>query len=200
MHQILKSISYILHPLIMPILGVTYYFYITPAFAPKEIVYPKLISLAILTIILPLLVYFLLKTIGRAQSIHLNTTKERILPLGINSIIIFIILKRIFIPSEYIELYFFFIGILISTLICLFLAFFNFKASIHMIGIMGLFTFFICLSSHFGININIFLAVMSILIGALATSRLHLEAHNFKEIIMGSIVGIFPQLLLGLYW
>ena len=36
--------------------------------------------------------------------------------------------------------------------------------------------------------------------GAIATSRLHLKAHTFKELIMGVFVGILPQLILIRYW
>lgn len=200
MNQLLKSVSYVFHPLIMPILGVIFYFYITPAYTPKEAIYAKLISLSILTIILPLLIYFLLKTIGKVETSNLNTTKERILPLGINCIIIYMVIQRVILPTEYKELYVFFLGILISNMVCLLLAFIKFKASIHLIGLTGLFAFLICLSSRFAINMNVLFAFMSVCTGALATSRLHLKAHNFKEIIVGMIIGILPQLLLGFLW
>ena len=60
--------------------------------------------------------------------------------------------------------------------------------------------FFIALSIHFSININGTLAIMSIIIGAVATSRLHLNAHTYIELIMGIFVGAIPQLLLVNYW
>lgn len=200
MDRILKSVSYIFHPILMPILGVLFYFYISPRFTPEQIIYAKLISVFILTIVLPILMYFLLKTLGKVQTNNLKTTRERILPLAINCVIMLIILQLILTEAAYMELYFFFVGILISNMTCLLLAVFKFKASIHMIGISGLFTFFIYLSIHFNININALLALLSIIIGAVATSRLHLKAHNFSELVMGLFVGILPQLLLGNYW
>ena len=115
MNRLLKSISFIFHPLIMPLLGVIFYFSKSPRFIPFEIIQGKLISICILTIILPILIYFLLKTLGKTGSIYLKTAQERILPLGLNSIIIYLILKRVFPPNEIIELYFFFVGILLST-------------------------------------------------------------------------------------
>ena len=69
-----------------------------------------------------------------------------------------------------------------------------------MIGISGLFMFFIAISIHFSININGTLALMSIIIGAIATSRLHLKAHTYKELIMGVFIGLIPQLILVNYW
>jgi hypothetical protein len=83
---------------------------------------------------------------------------------------------------------------------CLMLAIIKFKASIHMISISGLFMFFIALSIHFSININGTLVLMSIITGAVATSRLHLKAHTPKELIMGIFIGAFPQFILINYW
>lgn len=200
MDKLLKSISYIFHPLLMPLLGVIFYFLKTPRFIPEEIIKAKLVSLFILTILLPILLYFLLKTLGKVKSINLETTKERIYPLLLNCIIIVLILKRILTPSQSIELYYFFLGILISNMASLLLAFFKFKASLHIIGISGLCMFFVALSIHFSININGMLALMSIAIGAIATSRLHLKAHNSIELIMGFFIGLIPQLILVNYW
>ena len=200
MDRLLKSISFIFHPLLIPLAGVGFYFLVSPRFTPQEIIYAKLISLSILTIVLPILLYFLLKTIGKVETVYLKTTNERIFPLFLNCIITLILLKRILTQDQFIELYFFFLGILISNMACLILAFFKFKATIHMIAISGLFMFFIILSIHFSTNINEILALMSIVTGAVATSRLHLKAHNYKELLMGFFIGVMPQLILVNYW
>jgi len=200
MNNILKSISFIFHPLIIPILGVAFYFTKSPRYIPFQIIEAKLISLFILTFLLPILLYFLLKTLGKAKSIYLETTKERIFPLIVNCLVILLVVNRILTANQILELYYFFIGILISTLACLFLAFFKFKVSMHMISIAGLFMFFIALSIHFSININGTLAIMCILTGAIATSRLHLKAHSNIELIIGFFIGFIPQLILLKYW
>lgn len=200
MDKLLKSISYIFHPLIMPLLGVIFYFSKSPRYIPVEIIQAKLVSLFILTVILPILLYLLLKTVGVVNSINLETTKERIYPLILNAIVILIVLQRIITPTQTIELYFFFLGILISNMACFLLAIMKFKASIHMIAISGVFMFLIALSIHFSININGTLALMCIITGAIATSRLHLKAHTYKELIIGVFIGFMPQLILVSYW
>lgn len=200
MNTILRSISFIFHPVLMPMLGVVFYFSKSPRYIPVEIVQAKLISLFILTILLPILLYFLLKTMGKTATIYLESTKERIAPLVLNSVIIFLILMRVLPSNEIIELYYFFIGILITTLSCLILAFLKFKASLHMAAVGGIFMFYVALSIHFSININGTLALMAILIGAIATSRLHMKAHNYKELIIGFSMGFIPQLILVNYW
>lgn len=200
MDHILKSVSIIFHPLLMPIAGVIFYFAKTPRFIDREVIWAKLVSLFILTVILPILLYFLLKTLGKVKSVYLESAEERIVPLILNAIVVVLVIQRILRPDPYIELYYFFVGILISTLACLILAIFKFKASIHIIAISGLFMFFIALSIHFSININGTLALMCIVTGAVATSRLHLKAHTYPELIMGAVIGIFPQLILVTKW
>lgn len=200
MNRLLKSISFIFHPLIIPLLGVIFYFIKSPRYIPLQIIQAKLISLSILTIILPILLYFLLKTLGKVKSIYLENTKERIFPLLVNCMVVLLVLNRILSSSQIIELYYFFVGILISTMACLILAILKFKASIHMISIAGLFMFFIALSIHFSININGTLAIMSIITGAVATSRLHVKAHTSIELIIGFFIGFIPQLILLKYW
>jgi len=200
MDFILKSISYVLHPLIMPLLGVLFYFSKTPRFIPENIVNAKIFSTILLTMILPILVYYLLKTLKKVDSIYLKTTNERKLPLLINAFIISLVILRVFTSNEIKELYYFFIGILVSTLVCFVLAVFKVKASIHMLAASGFFMFALALSINFKININGTIALMMVLLGAIATSRLHLKAHTYPELIIGSLIGIIPQLLLFSTW
>lgn len=200
MNGIIKSISFIFHPIFMPLLGLCFYFWKSPRFFPQDLIRAKLISVVILTVVLPLLIYSLLKTLGKTKSIYLKTTKERILPLIINAAITFLIIKRVLPNNQIIELYYFFIGILISTLSCLILAYLEHKASIHMIAISGVFTFAIALSLHFSININGSLALFAIITGAVASSRLSLEAHTTIEIVIGILIGVAPQFFLLGYW
>ncbi|TNJ44289.1 hypothetical protein KFZ70_03235 [Tamlana fucoidanivorans] len=198
--KFLKSLSFIFHPLFMPLLGVIFYFSKTPRFVAPDVVKAKLISLFILTILLPILLYFFLKVLGKVKSFYLTTTKERVYPLLLNCIINLIIIQRILPPTESIELYFFFLGILISSMTCLMLAIMKFKASIHLIGISGLTMFFIALSVHFSINIVGTLSVMTLVLGAVATSRLHVKAHVAVELVVGFFIGVLPQLILIPYW
>ena len=197
---LLKSISFVFHPLIMPVLGVVFYFSKTPRFIPEAIITAKLISISILTIALPILLFYLLKTINRVDTIYLHTTKERLIPLMINCVIIMLVLFRVFTHNEILELYYFFLGILCSTLACFILAVFDIKASIHMIAASGFFMFALALSINFKININGTIALMSIILGAIATSRLHLKAHTTAELVIGLFTGLFPQLVLLNYW
>jgi len=198
--HVLKSVSFVFHPLIMPFLGVLFYFSKSPRFIPDITIKAKLFSIGILTIILPILLFYLLKTINKINSFYLETTKERIWPLILNCAIVILILNRVLTQNEIPELYFFFVGILCSTLSSLILAILKFKVSIHMIASAGLFMFVMAVGIHFKININGSIAIMCIILGAIATSRLHLKAHNGVELIIGFFIGFLPQLIMLNYW
>lgn len=181
-------------------MGVLFYFSKTPRFIPEPVRSAKIFSIVILTIILPILLYFLLKTINKVNSIYLRSTKERLIPLLVNSIIISLILIRVLAKDEIIELYYFFLGILFATVICFIMAVFKIKASIHMIAASGFFMFAVAISMHYQININGTIALMMIILGAIATSRLHLKAHTYQELLLGTLTGFTPQFVLMTYW
>lgn len=184
----------------MPLLGATFFFSKSPRHLPIEFIKEKLFSIGLLTVILPILLFLLLKTFKKVQSVNLPTAKERILPLALNSIIIFLVLQRVLSKNELIEMYSFFIGILLSTLACLMLAILQFKPSIHMTAAGGIAMFFIGISIHYQININGSIILMFIITGAIATSRLHLRAHNNIELLIGLFIGIIPQIIMLNYW
>ncbi|OMP31966.1 hypothetical protein BKM32_02605 [Mangrovimonas sp. DI 80] len=196
----LRAISFIFHPVLMPLLGVLFYFSRTPRYIPEPIVKAKLFSVTILTIVLPILLFYLLKTLKKIDSFHLETTKERVLPLVLQCAIVILIFTRVLPQNEIPELYFFFIGILCSTLTCLILALMDIKASIHMIAAAGFFMFAVAIGIHFQININGSIAFMCIVLGAIASSRLHMKAHTPIELLIGFFIGFLPQLIMLNYW
>lgn len=184
----------------MVIIGVLFYFSKAPRYIPLPIIQAKVFALFLLSVILPILLFFLLKTTHRIKSIHLVTAKERIIPLVLFIIILLLILYRVFPSNELIEPHYFIVGVLGSTLACLILAILKFKASIHMIGAGAVLMFFIALSIHFHININASIALMCIVSGAVGTSRLHLNAHSSIELTIGFFVGVIPQIIVMNYW
>src|SRR5690606_41794426 len=81
MKFLLKVASYLFHPLWMPFIGTLLYFAITPRYFPEEIVRAKIMAIAIMTLFIPIVFYFLLKTLGQARSYFLEDVEERRWPL-----------------------------------------------------------------------------------------------------------------------
>ncbi len=184
----------------MPLVGVMFYFSKSPRFIPPPIIKAKIFALVLLTILLPILIFFLLKSMKRISSVHLGSTKERIIPLIIYCLILLLVILRVLPNYELIEPYYFIVGVLGSSMACLILALLKFKASIHMIGVGGVLMFFIALGIHFHINIIGSIALIFVISGAVASSRIHLKAHNGIELVVGFLIGIIPQLIALNYW
>ncbi len=200
MNFFLKSVSYLLHPIIMPLVGAIIYFTAAPRFIPEDIIRLKILGLIILTVLIPIVLFFFLKSFGTINSIHLEDTKQRKIPLLLQSIILIIVIKIVIDVYHYPELYFFFLGILFSSLSAIFMVLFNIKASLHMLGIAAVTMFTIALSIHFGMNMITLITILMIANGLVATSRLHCKAHSNLELILGFLIGIIPQLTLINFW
>jgi len=195
-----KVISYIFHPLLIPIAGTLAYFLITPKYSPLELQSGNILPIFILTVIIPIITFLILKNIGYVSSIQLPTIQERKYPLYINLVLLFMVVYKV-IPNNYIiELYYYFVGLIAATFATLVLLLFKIKSSMHLLGMGSLFMFLINLSIHFEINITLALSLFILAIGLVATSRLYLKAHSKAEIFIGLCIGLISQLLTVKYW
>lgn len=193
-------ISYLLHPLFVPIGGTIAYFLITPKYTPLEVQSANIIPIFILTVITPIVTFFILKNLGLVNSMFLETVTERKYPLYIHISLLLLILYHV-IPNNYIsEIYFYFTGLLGAAMASLVLLLFKFKVSLHMVGVSGLLMYLINLSIHFEINLIIAIGIFIFLTGSVATARLYLHAHNKTELFLGLFIGLLSQLLTIRYW
>lgn len=176
------------------------YYLITPRYVDAEVWEAKIIAITIITILIPIVTYFLLKSIHLVNSIKLEQVWERKIPLMLQSILVLLVIKLLFDPYITPELYYFFVGVLFSTLAALLMVFFKIKASLHQMGISGLTFFVIALSVHFQVNMLAMIALLLFANGWVASSRMHTWSHTPIELLLGFIIGIIPQVLMLNYW
>jgi len=200
MHFFLKIAAWLFHPLLIGVYGILLYFSVTPRFVQSEIVYGKLLVVFMLTFLIPILFYFILRNLNWVQSVELHSVKERNAPLVILAILLLLLLRVVFDFYSYPELYYFFLGMLFTVLSAWMLVLLKFKASLHMMGISGLVMYAIALSIHFNINILMTIAFLLFACGWVASSRLQTKSHTPIELIIGFFIGWIPQLLLVNYW
>ncbi|MGB8704478.1 MAG: hypothetical protein WCD31_05585 [Gillisia sp.] len=200
MRKIIKSASYIFHPLWMPILGTVFYFVVTPRFFPPNLIKAKLLAIAITTLFIPVVFYFLLQNLGKASSPFLERVEERRWPLFFYCLLIALNLYQILNRFNFPALYYFFVGILLSAITSFLLAWLRFKISLHMIGMGGILMFIIALSIYFHVNLIYFIAFTVLVTGLTASSRLENNSHHWIEIVIGFFIGLLPQLIVLNYW
>ncbi|BAO54529.1 hypothetical protein [Nonlabens marinus] len=193
MKWLLRSWSFLSSPLFLPLLVSIWFFSYADSLQNPAIVL-KLYMIAVLSAAIPLVVYTLLKVAKMVNSVHLSSTKERLIPLAIYAILIIILLRGVFQGGMHLPLYYFFIGLLMSTIVALVMALFKFKISLHMMGIAGILGFVIMISILGNIPLTYWIIGLCIAAGLTATSRLHMEAHSPTELAFGTIAGLFIQI------
>ena len=198
--KILPVFSYIFHPIFVSIYGALFYFLVTRSFFYDSQIYVTLIQVVILTLLLPLSIYFLFRSLGVVSSFTEATLKERQMPIAVQAILLLVLLKFSISKEITTELFYFFLGGLISSILVLASVILKFKASLHMIGISALTAFVYGLSSYYQLPfVNIF-AFCIVCMGLVASSRLYMKAHTYPELLVGIIIGLTPQLFLYRYW
>ncbi len=200
MKYLIKSASFIFHPLWMPFAGSLYYFLVTPRFFPLPLIQAKLLAVAITTIFIPVVFYFLLKNLGKADSIFLKDVNERRWPLFFYCLLIGLNLFKILNFYNYPSLYYYFVGILFSAIAAFILACLRVKISLHMLGLSGIFMFVIALSISYHLNLIYTIAFLIAALGLTATSRLHYKAHSWAELLLGFFIGLIPQIIVLNFW
>lgn len=198
--KIITFFSYAFHPIFIPLMATLFYFYYNAtSFDLKEIAF-VLLQILILTIIVPVILYLVLRALKQIDSVMAYELEQRKLPLVLQCFLMILLIKKTITIEYYLELHFFFLGALLSTLITLLLLFAKIKASIHMLAFSSLTIFIIGLQLQHPQGFSIVVPTFIFLNGVIASSRLVMNAHTPKELSIGFISGSIPQILLMILW
>lgn len=200
MKKILPFFSYLFHPIFIPILGTLLYLLLSDVYFTKEQSYLLFFQILIITFFLPISFFYLLRTFGKVDTIMLSDINQRKIPLIVQMALVAVLITQSVTIDRFSELFFFFLGGLISTFLAFVLLYAKVKASIHMIGISVLTFFSIGLSMHNQVNGTYLIAVSFFVTGLIASSRLEMKAHSLKELLVGYVVGMMPQIALWYFW
>ncbi len=189
-NKIAQAVSYIVHPLLMPLLGLLFiltsgtYLSLMPMEAKKAIMLIVALSTLLLPVsVLPFLYYQKLIT-------HYTIPKrsERLTPLFLTTafyLFCYIVLRRLGAPQAIQHF-------IMACTVALFMAsiiHIKWKISLHMIGLGGI----IGLISYFGylytLNTSGALIIAIFLAGIVGSARLILEAHTQNQIYSGFLLG-----------
>lgn len=181
--------SYVVHPALVPLIGVAIIVFFSPHYTPRPILVTLLIYVFVGTYFFPLLMALLLKKLGLISSLHLGDANERRLPYLSAGLFYFITaqsLRNFPVPETISQ--FLFAGVIILGIGFMLLSIV--KASIHLAGIGALIGLIFYLSNSYYQNMLFALALLFLLSGLVATARLVLHAHKPIEVYLGFFVGI----------
>lgn len=200
-NRIASLLSAVLHPLILPTLGIiilfnlnTYLSYSIPGQAKKFI----LLIIFINSAVAPVLSILLLKKTGFIKDVMLDERSERMLPLLLSAIYFFItyyLLRKVALPSL---LYFYIIGATVLVLLTLIITY-RWKISIHMVSMGGFTGFLFSIALLLHIDIDWLLILTFLASGLLGTARVKLNAHDLPQVFAGYVMGVGVMLVLFLY-
>jgi len=200
MQKFISWFSYLFHPLFIPVYATLFYFFIAGKYFHNNEIYLVFIQVLILTVLLPISLFYLLQSLGRIKSKMLLDKKERRLPLAFYSLLLLMLVKHSLAAVTIPELYYYFLGLMISTVLALALVLFGHKASLHMMGVTTLTMFIISISAYYHIRFVYVIAFFILSCGFVASSRLQLKAHSLSELALGALLGILPQVCLWYIW
>lgn len=198
--KILPLFSYVFHPVFISLYATFFYFVASGMYVYQSQFLLTLIQVGILTMLLPISLYFLFISLGIVQSFTEANLKERKLPIVFQAILFFILIKFSASFNSHPELYYFFLGGFFSALLAFIAVLLQFKASLHMIGICSLATFIYGLCWHLELDFIYSIGFIITMIGFVASSRLYMKSHTPIELLIGSIIGVFTQVVFWHFW
>ena len=191
-----KFISTILHPIVLPTLGVFLYFVFVSQSFEKRLQLIVLGLVFALTYVVPVLLLLFLKNFGFIKDFQVSTIKERRFP------VIFMIFLLYFLGNTIIQiptirnLGILFYGTSLS-LTCIYVLFsVKLKSSLHLVSMGNMIGFFLIMTNINSLSMLPIIILLILLSGILASSRLYLKAHTPVELLIGFFLGIVCQFIL----
>ncbi|MEM9023419.1 MAG: hypothetical protein AAGB22_06740 [Bacteroidota bacterium] len=194
--RIARIISYALHPLFMPTLGLILVFqldtYMTSTL--KEQAYSLYFWVFTNTCIIPILITLLMLNRKYIQSLQMETLRERRLPFLFTGIFYFstyLMLHQVPLPPP---IYSLFLGASLSVVAALLISL-RWKISIHMIGVSGLVGAVVGIHQTLDGHTLPYLLITLAFTGLAGFARLQLQAHNPPQVYAGALVGFLAVYL-----
>ncbi len=193
-------LSYLFHPLFVPLYVISFLVYIHPSFFSGFSAAAKKQTLAIVflnLIFFPLVSVLLLKAVGFIDSIFLRTRKDRIIPYMACGIFFFwaytVFHKQEIYPPIMAS---FVLGVFFASSVGL-LANIYFKISMHAIGMGGLLGALALVIKSNTMLMTWPMALGILLTGLVCTARFVVSDHTEKEIYSGLLAGFLCQIAAG---
>lgn len=195
---IAKCLSYIFHPLFVPLWVALFLTYIHPtAFAGFS--FPErrqvLLIIGLNLVFFPLLTVLLLKALGFIDSFYLESQRDRIIPYiaaGIFYFWAYTVFRQQ--PQYPLLLTSFILGAFLAASAALILNIY-FKVSMHAIGIGGWLGIFLVLAWQNSMQMTWPLASVILITGLVCSSRLLLGKHQPGDMYAGVLVAVLFQLI-----
>lgn len=194
-----NTISVVLHPMVIPTVGVVLYFLLIPSMLYQEQKFAVLGLIFVSTYLIPLCILFLFKKLKIIHTYRAHSIKERKVPMAIMIVLFYLLANTFNNIISLRDLAILFYGTALGLFLIYLFFFFKIKTSIHLLS-MGIATsFFLLLNNLYSFNFLWVIIICIILSGIVASARLHLKAHTSLEVYLGYAFGFLSPLLLNYF-
>lgn len=202
MMRLAHLISILGHPLFMPIYAFGLLIYTNPYINMMVPLVSKQFTFGVLTVftvLLPILSAYVFKKLGLINSIYMKTSEERRWPFLLTLIWYYMgfeLLTKLYLPHSFLLLM---VGAISAIGISLIITS-RWKISIHMLGIGGVIGAIIGVSQRFQFDHSFLIIGLIFFAGIIGYARLKTDAHNYKQVYAGFILGMAIEWLAVLYF
>ena len=197
-NKLAKFISIAFHPILIPSLLFTIIFYFINYLSfsiPPSLKLILLSTVIITTCVVPIILFSLFYKLNFINSLLMENKEDRVLPLIIISVSYYstyYIFRKLNLPA---------ITTIIMLSACLtsiitLLINYKWKISIHSIGWGSITGIMIGISNFYLLPLIPIIAILFLISGFVAFSRLHLNAHNNAQVYFGFLIGFCTMLLI----
>lgn len=197
MKIVAQSVSYLFHPLLVPLYGLFFLFHCDSLFSliPQKVQWFCYAVTVVVLILLPLVCMLIFKKLRLIRDLHLETGQERVYPAlatVFSAFLGFYLIGRLPYTNIVQQLYL----VLIIVLSAFSVVTLRWKISMHMTAAGAVCGFVSVLGLKYWGNVDVWLMGILLLSGILAACRLYLKKHNPAQIYAGFCFGLFFVLLI----
>lgn len=196
MERFYKTISIILHPIVVPIITLLLYFiFVTNNYYTSE---RKLLLLALVfvtTYIIPLLILIIFRKLKLTKSFNPHSIRERKFPVILMVIIFYVTGNILTHQLDMMEFAILFYATALALILIYVYFYFKIKTSIHLMSLGISTSFFIIFGIIYSEKYILIIIGYILCAGILANARLHLEAHTSREVYLGYLFGFISPFL-----
>lgn len=198
MKKVYKIISVILHPIVVPTIGVILYFILIPSNYASSTKLTLLSLVFVTTYLIPLLILVIFKRLKLIQTFNADSIQERKLPVAMMIVLFYLLANTITNTTGMNDIGLLFYATsaaLTATYVCFA---FQLKTSLHLLSLGISTSFFIVLGFIYASSFSTVVVVNILLAGVVANARLYLKAHTPSEVYLGFFFGFIAPL--GVYY
>lgn len=193
-----KIISYIFHPVFIPVYVAWFLIYIQPllfsGFSPWKKA-TTMIQFLVMYAFFPLITTLLLKGLGFISSVYLKTQRDRVIPYVACMIYYFWVWWVLHNQIDYSPAIVMFSFAIFLASIGGLMANIYIKVSMHTISVGVMATFIVFLGFLLQKDFGIYISIALLITGLVCTARLIVSDHLQKEIYWGLVIGIVSQIV-----